>query len=473
MDLATAKHKLGGLEPENKVQLRRMVMLLAWPAIAEMFLSTLVQFVDTAMVGGLGAVAIAASGLSHSPVMLINGIFAALGVGSTALVARFTGAREGESANKVAQQSLLVGMALSIVFTVLMLLFAPLIPTIMGAEPDVIPVAATYLRILSATFVLAFSAFILNGVLRGAGDTKTPMQVNIFANILNVIGNFFLIFPTRDILLNLPGLGETLLTIPGAGLGIVGAAIATALSRGVAGLIVLYILFSGRHGVRIAFSLKLDFDIIRRIIKIGLPASGERVIMSGGQMIFSSIVLGLGTAQYAAHHLAIVAESISYMPGFGFSMAATTLVGQALGAGNAKLAEESGYTTWKLGAIVMVAMGVVFLAIPEYLIRIFNSDPEIVRYGAMCLRMVALAQLPFSSSSIMTGALRGAGDTIPPLIIAAVGMWGVRLILAWLLVIQLNLGLMGAWMAMVIDLWIRGTITFLRFRGGRWKSINV
>lgn len=473
MELAKAKLGLGGIEPENRAQLRRMVLLLAWPAIAEMFLATLVQFVDTAMVGGLGAVAIAATGLSNSPVMLLNGLFAALSVGSTALVARFTGARDMESANKVAQQSLLVGVVLALLLTVLMLLFAPLIPTVMGAEPDVIPVAATYLRILSLTFALAFSAFILNGILRGAGDTKTPMQVNILANILNVIGNFFLIYPTREILFNLPGFGETALTIPGAGLGVAGAAVATAASRGVAGIIVLYTLFAGRHGVRIAFSLKPDFDVIRRIVRIGLPASGERLIMSGGQMIFGSIVLSLGTAQYAAHHLAIVAESISYMPGFGFSMAATTLVGQGLGAGNPKLAEDSGYTTWKLGATVMVGMGLVFLAIPEYLIMLFNRDPEIVRYGAMCLRMVALAQLPFSSSSIMTGALRGAGDTLPPLLIAAVGMWGVRLTLAWLLVNRLNLGLMGAWTAMVVDLWIRGTITFLRFRSGRWKSIKV
>src|SRR5690554_6285310 len=149
MELAKAKPELGGIEPENPAQLRRMVLLLAWPAIAEMFLATLVQFVDTAMVGGLGAVAIAATGLSNSPVMLLNGLFAALSVGSTALVARFTGARDMESANKVAQQSLLVGVVLALLLTVLMLLFAPLIPTVMGAEPDVIPVAATYLRILS------------------------------------------------------------------------------------------------------------------------------------------------------------------------------------------------------------------------------------------------------------------------------------------------------------------------------------
>lgn len=473
METAKARVEFGEIDLENKAQMRKMVMLLAWPAIAEMFLATLVQFVDTAMVGGLGSVAIAATGLTNAPMNFLNGMFAALGVGSTALVARLIGGRDRESANKVAQQSLLMGVVLALAVTVLMLLFARVIPTIMGAEPDVVPVSTAYLKILSLTFVLFFSSFILNGVLRGAGDTKTPMQVNILANILNVIGNFFLIFPTRSVLLNLPLMGETALVIPGAGWGVEGAAIATALSRGVAGVIVLWILFSGRHGVRVTFSLRPNFDIIRRVIKIGLPASGERMIMSGGQMVFGSIVLGLGTAQYAAHHLAIVAESISYMPGMGFSMAATTLVGQGLGAGNPKLAEQSGYTTWKLGAMVMGGMGLIFLAIPEYLVMFFNRDPEIVRYGAMCLRMVALAQLPFSSAMVMTGALRGAGDTVPPLIIAIIGMWGVRLTLAWLLVTQLDLGLLGAWTAMVVDLWIRGIVTFLRFRSGKWKTVKV
>lgn len=473
METAKAEVKFALESPENKKQMRKMVLMLAWPAITEMFLTTLVQFVDTAMVGSLGEVAITAVGVSNSPMMLLNGLFAALGVGSTALVARFIGAGDRNSANKVAQQSLLMGIVLALLVTLLVVPFAEAIPRLMGAEPDVIPVAGSYFRILSFTFVLAFSSFILTGVLRGAGDTKTPMHVNALANIVNVAGNFFLIFPSRELAVDLPILGEISMWVPGAGLGIIGAAIATAVARGLAGVIVLYIMFSGRNGVRVNFTLKPDFAILRRVIKIGLPASGERLIMSGGQMLFSVIVLGLGTAQYAAHHLAIVAESLSYMPGFGFSMAATTLVGQGLGAGNPDLAERSGFTTWKLGAIVMCVMGVLFLTIPEYLIMIFNRDPEIIRYGAMCLRLEALAQLPFSASSILTGALRGAGDTVPPLIIAIVGRWVVRLTLAWYLVIQLDMGLLGAWTAMVVDLWVRGVVTFLRFKGGRWKSIKV
>lgn len=459
---------------EDKKHIRRMVMLLAWPAIMEMFLSTLVQFVDTAMVGSLGSTAIAAVGVSNSPMWLLMGIFAALGVGSTALVARFVGARQIEDANAVARQSLFMGCALAALVTILALLYADWVPRLMGAEPEVIPQAALYIRVISITFVLHFSSFILSGVLRGAGDTKTPMRINAMANIINIVANFMLIFPTRTVVLALPGSTVLELVVPGAGLGLFGAALGTALSRGIAGVIMLWILFSGRQGVKVNLRpLRFDLQVIQRIIKIGLPASGERLIMSGGHMVFSVIVLGLGTAQYAAHHLAIVAESVSYMPGFGFSMAATTLVGQGLGAGRPKLAAACGYTTWYLGALVMGGMGLIFLVFPEHLIRLFNSDPEIVAYGAMCLRMVALAQLPFSSSMVLTGALRGAGDTVWPLIIAAIGMWPVRLGLAAILVLWLDMGLFGAWLAMVVDLWVRGIITFLRFRSGHWQRVKV
>lgn len=463
---------VGSLETNREI--RGMVMRLAWPAITEMFLNTLVQFVDTAMVGSLGAVAIAAVGVSQTPMWMLMGIFAALGVGSTALVARFVGGKKLEDANQVARQSLFVGVLLALAVTVLFQYFGHYIPTAMGAEPEVIPAATMYLRIISLAFALHFSMFILTGVLRGAGDTKTPMRVNALANVINIVLNFLLIFPTRELVLDLPLVPTIEIVMPGAGLGIQGAAIGTALARAVAGVIVLYILFSGRRGVKInLLPLRFDWGIIRRIFRIGLPASGERLIMSSGHMFFTMIVLGLGTAQYAAHHLAIVAESVSYMPGFGFSMAATTLVGQGLGAGRPKFAQSSGFTTWKMGALTMCGMGVIFFVFPKHLIMIFNRDPEIIEYGAMCLRMVAVAQLPFSAAMVLTGALRGAGDTVWPLIIAATGMWPVRLGLALLFVKVLGLGLFGAWAAMVIDLWVRGIITFLRFQSGRWQHIKV
>ncbi len=471
----------GQVEVRNS---KSKVVNLAWPAICEMFMSTLVQFVDTAMVGRLGTVAVAAISLSSSPMWLINGIFTGLSVGSTALVARYVGANEINKANQAAKQSVIVGALMALVVTALTLFYGQYVPKFMGAEPEVLPYATAYLKILSLTFILHFVSFIVTGVLRGAGDTKTPMRINIFANILNIVGNFFLIFPTREIFLggslSLPVIGtitfpQIQFTIWGADLGVRGAAISTAISRGMAGVIVLFILLSGKFIVNLKLKEKLSFDfaIIKQIFSIGLPAAAERVAMSSGQIFFTRIVAGLGTTMLTAHHLAIVAESLSYMPGFGFSMAATTLVSQSLGANKPEEAEELGMETLKLGAMVMTGMGLIFFFFPHHLIGIFNSDPEVIRYGSMALRIVAFSQPFFSSTMVLSGALRGAGDTRWPLYFALIGMWGVRLSIAYILVNLLGLGLMGAWIAMVVDLGIRGTMVFVRFKNGAWKNIKI
>ena len=462
------------IQADDPHQVRKIVMLLAWPAITEMFLATLVQFVDTAMVGSLGQVAIAAVGISTTPIWVLMSIFSALGVGSTALVARFVGAKDYDSANKVAQQAMNLAVALALLFTALMFYNAEFVPRAMGAAEDVILAAALYLRIISGAFLFHLSAFILSGVLRGAGDTRTPMKVNMYANVINVAANFFLIFPSRVLDFSLPFSDTALsLFIPGAGLGVAGAAIATAASRTFAGGVILYILFSGKRGIQLRLYFRYRWSLIRRILRIGIPTMGEHLTISFGSMFFSIIVLSLGTAQYAAHHLAIIAESISFMPGFGFAMAATTLVGQGLGAGNPRLAQAYGFSAWRLSALVMGFMGVLLFLFPEYLIRIFNREPEIVAYGAMCLRLVAFAQIPFATTMVLNGGLRGAGDTLAPLAIAAIGVVFFRLGLAWILVNVFHLGLMGAWLAMVVDFWVRGVLSFLRFRSGRWQKIQV
>ena len=466
------------------VNARSKVLNLATPAIMEMFMATLVQFVDTAMVGQIGSVAIAAISLSSSPMWLIMGIFTGVSVGTTALVARYVGADEPLKAGEVAKQSVLLGVLMASVITLLTLMFGQYVPKWMGAEAEVLPHATAYLKILSTTFVLHFVSFIVSGVLRGAGDTKTPMRINIFANILNIFGNFFLIFPTRLVsfggTLSIPVIGEVVFpylefTMWGADLGVMGAAISTAVSRGIAGIIVLFILFGGKFIVRLRINerLRFDFAIIKNILHIGLPAAMERVAMSSGQLFFTRIVADLGTTMLTAHHLAIVAESLSYMPGNGFSMAATTLVGQSLGAKKPEEAEEYGMETLKIGAFVMSGMGLIFFLFPHYLMGIFSNDPEVISYGSMALRIVAFSQPFFASAMVLSGALRGAGDTKMPLAIAFIGMWGIRLTLAVILVYVFDLGLMGAWIAMAADLWIRGTLMFIRFKSGKWKNIKL
>lgn len=460
------------------------VMNLALPAILEMFMNTLVQYVDTFMVGQLGPIAIAAVSLSSSPMWLIMGVFTGVSVGTTALVARYVGAGEVGKANVVAKQSVILGFIMSIAVTILILVFGQHVPKFMGAEPEVIPLTTSYLKILSITFIFHFTSFIASAVLRGAGDTKTPMRVNVLANIMNIIGNFFLIFPTREIMLggslSIPIIGNV--TIPqlqftmwGADLGVRGAAISTALSRGIAGILMLLIIFSGKIvlNLRIKESWKTDKTIQKNILTIGFPAAVERVVMSSGQMFFTKIVTALGTNVLAGHYLAITAESLSYMPGMALSMAATTLVGQSLGAQKADEAYMYAMETLKIGAMIMTGMGLIFFFLPEQLIGIFNKDPEVIKHGALALRIVAFSQPFFASAMILSGALRGAGDTIWPLRIALIGMWAVRLSLAVIFVKYLGLGLMGAWLAMAADLTIRGTLCFVRFNSGKWKIIKL
>lgn len=454
----------------TKQEIRNKVFILAWPAIVEMFLATFTQIVDSAMVGRLGENAVAAVGLALSPMWLFTSVFMAVGVGSTALIARFVGANDHENASRGAHQSLLISLVLAVIVSSAIYALAQKIIVFMGAESAVIPLGTTYLRTLSVGIIFMALSFVLSGVLRGAGDTKSPMRVNILANLVNIVLNFFLIFETRVIVIF-----NTELLIYGMGLGVFGAAIGTLLARSLSGVLILLILFKRSDVVRLRLAglFDIDWGLIKRIIRVGIPAAVERIIMSSGQIMFNRIVATLGTTAYAAHHLSIVAESISYMPGFGFAMAATTLVGQGLGAKDGDLADKCGRETWRLGAISMSLMGVLFFVFPHYFMRFLTNEQPVIALGVVCLRIVALAQPPFATALILSGALRGAGDTKFPMFSSMMGVWGIRLPLALLLGLYFNMGLVGIWLAMAIDLFFRGSITFLRFNAGQWQKIEV
>jgi len=449
---------------------------LALPAIMEMLMQTLLGFADMAMVGSLGAVAIAAIGLSDMPMMTAMSLFAALSVGTTALVARAIGARNQSEASNVAKQSLIVSIVLAIIFTLLGLLLANPIVKLMGAEPDVIPKSVAYFRIVSLGLPFMIITMIMSGVLRGSGDTKTPMYINGISNIVNIIGNFFMIFSSRIISIDVPFIEKNIsLFIPGAGLGVSGAAISTTLSRFLGGIILLIILVKGKALVKLNIREKIEIDIItiKRIFKIGVPAAIEQFLMRFGQLLFARIVSSLGTVMFAAHRITLTAESLSFNAGFGFALAATTLVGQYLGANKPKLAEKSGFIAVKMGAVWMAAFGIFFFIWPDVFLRIFTRDKEILDNARWCLKIVAISQ-PFLAAVMgFAGALRGAGDTKRVLIITFTGIWGIRLTFAYLLAIVFKLGLIGAWIAMSIDLVVRGILFFFMFKEGKWKSIKV
>lgn len=457
-------------------ELRKETFKLALPAILEMMMQTLLGFADMAMVGSLGSAAIAAIGLSDMPMMTAMAGFAAISVGTTALVARYIGAKEQIMANNVAKQSLIISVFMAATFTFLGLILAESIVTLMGAKEDVIPLSVSYFKIVALGLPLMIITLVMSGVLRGSGDTKTPMYINGIANVVNIVGNFFMIYPSRNITLTLPII-ETKLSIfiPGAGLGVNGAAIATTTSRSLAGLAILFILLSGRCLVKVNIreKLRIDFTIIRKIFNIGVPAAIEQFFMRFGQLLFFRIVSELGTVMIAAHRITLTAESLSFMPGFGFALAATTLVGQYLGAEEPELSEKSGIIAVEMAAIVMSIVGIFFFIWPDIFLKIFTREKEILENARWCLRIVALSQ-PFLAGVMgFSGALRGAGDTRRVLKITFIGIWGIRLTLAYLLAIVLKLGLIGAWIGMSIDLVIRGILFFIIFKSGKWKSIKV
>lgn len=281
---------------------------LIWPCILENLTATLVSLVDTAMVGSIGAVATAAVGLCTSPSWLMNGLARSLGIGGTAIIARAIGAGDKKEACYAGRQVLRLSLILSLFITCLTFFGAPFIPVLMRGNAEVCENATLYLRIISFGYLFHYCAMTMGALLRGAGDTRTPMLTGIAANILNVIGNFLLIYPSRT--LHLFG---KVLPIWGAGWGIKGAAIASAFSIGCAGFFLLFYMFTQHSALRLSFSWKekLDFSLARRILKIALPAAMERITINMGQIIYASMIASIGTAQVAAYHITCTIESSS------------------------------------------------------------------------------------------------------------------------------------------------------------------
>lgn len=447
---------------------------IAWPCMLENILVSVVTFADTIMVGSLGRQATASVGINMGPTWVLNATPMIFSVGGTVLVARHIGAGERQEAGKVASNALAAAICVSALLMTIMLFLSGQIPRWMDAEADILPLATTYLRIYSLAIIPQFCGMVSAGMIRGAGNTKTPMKVGLFVNVTNIIGNYLLIFETRQVYI--PFLPMIKFTMPGAGLGIAGAAAATAFAQTVSGLFLVCLLFSNTQAIKATFSnmRKPDIGILRKILKIGLPAAGERIANSLGQVFYQRMIAGLGTVQVAAHFLATNAESISYMPAGGFSIAATTLIGQSLGAKNKDDARGYAKVSSFLGFCVGVACMILFLLFPEALLRLFSPDPEIIAVGAGAIRVIAVVEPIFTLSIVLTGILRGAGDTRAPFLTCLFSMWCVRLTSTFLILKFFpQLGLTGAWVGMGIDLTVRLILIYNRYRKKKWLDIVI
>lgn len=446
------------------------IVMLAWPIFVEQVLVSLVQAVDTAMVGSLGAVATASVAINQSPNMLINGIIMALGIGFTSLIARSVGAKDIDRAKRLIRQSILVIAAVGIPLSVLCFLLARKIPTWMGGAPEILDAATTYNRILAFSLMFRGMTMVLTAIFRGYGDSKTPMIINILVNIVNVIGNFFMIYPTREMHI----LGSSF-TMFGFGWGVAGAAISTSLSGILGGVILMTLCFTRKGEMQISLKdgFKPDWTELSSVVHISLPAMLERFAMSGASVVVSSTVASLGTAAVAAQNLAATAESLSFMPGFAFGTATTTLFGQSIGAKRPDLAKRYVSLTIRIGFVVMLFMTLILFFGSAGIMGVFTPDAEVIGMGSTLLKILAIIQIPQMIAMVYSGALKGAGDTKSPFLIALVSMWGVRIVGTVIAVRILGLGLTSVCVCMCSDNVVRWLLFHRQYRKESWNKVKM
>ena len=446
----------------------QVIVMLAWPIFLEQVLVSLVQSVDTAMVGSLGAAATASISISQTPINLINSVIMALGVGFTTMIARAVGAKQLEYSRLLIRQSILVVVGLGIPLSVLTFALSRKIPMWMGAAPEIWDDAQTYIRIIACSMLFRGLLMVLTAIYRGFGDSKTPMMVNIAINLVNVLGNYLLIYQTREISV----FGNSF-TMWGAGMGVAGAAIATAASGILGSLTLLFLCFLPRSGpmqISLNESFRPSWETLREVSRVSLPVMFERFTISGAFVVTATIIASLGTISLAANSLAGQAESLSFMPGFAFGTAVTTLVGQSLGAGNAEMARKYVKYSSIIGSLVMLFMSFVLFFLSDRIIAIFTPDQQVIELGGTLLKILALIQVPQMLAMVLSGTLRGAGDTKSPFIITLCSMWGVRIFGSFILVRVLGKDLPWVCAIMCTDNIVRFVLYYIRYRQGKWIS---
>jgi len=449
----------------------RTIWMLSWPVILDQTFQTLIQYIDTAMVGSLGPIATAAVAVNTSTIWLINGVMYSFGAAYSVIIARYIGAQEPENIKKSVKQAFLAIISLSVIITLLMSVVSRHLAVWLGVEQKVVSDAIDYMKVIAISYPFFITFVFLANMIRSSGDTKTPLISNIVTNFFNIIGNFLLIFPTRSV---------TFLswefTLYGADLGVKGAAIATLCSHIISATILLVIVLTKDSPIKVSlkhFSWRFDSMISRQVVKVGLPMALERITLSSGQIVLTSLVTTLGTVSLAAHHLAITAESITFMPVSGFSLASATLVAQSLGAKKREMAKDFARRTLTGGVILMSVTGTFMYIAATQLMGFFTNDVEVITLGARVLRIEAFAQPFFAMSIVIGGILRGAGDTKWPFIYSIIGMWFVRLLPAFVIITFFNGTLVVGWTCMVADLVVRGSLNFHRYKSGKWLDVWV
>lgn len=437
-------------------KITRSIFFLAWPVVATMFLQTTFAIADAFWVGKLGAVSLAAVISSAFMIWIIYSLSSVISTGVVAMVSRFVGAKDEASASYVSEQAIFFSVLSALALSSVGILTAKQVFLLMGTEPEVTNLGAIYLRITYAGTIFFFLIDTFGAVFRASGDTKTPLRVALFTVGLNIILDPILIFGW----LGFPELGTT------------GAALATFISQGIGTLIFFVLLKRKSLKFQLRLKPKLDFSMIFRLIKIGIPTSVSGILFSVVYLFINKITASFGTEAIAALGIGNRVESVSYLTCFGFSIASSTLVGQNLGAKKPQRAEKSAWTTVGIVVLITGFISLMFLAFPKYISSFFISDPKVINIAIGYLRILALSQVFMGLEIVLEGSFAGAGNTVPPMIVSVPGSV-IRIPLAYLLAFPLGAGVNGVWWSITLTSIVKGTALALWFKKGGWKKKKI
>ncbi len=428
-----------------------LIVQLSIPSILAQLSATVMFFIDASMVGHLGAKASASIGIVESTGWLMGGLASAVNMGFSVQVAHFIGANDFEGARRVLRQSLICSLVWSILLSITCLAISPFLPYWLGGSAEIASDASLYFAIIGLCGIFFQMEGLAGSMLKCSGNMKVPSMLNIGMCVMDVVFNYLFIYILD--------------------LGVMGAAMGTGLAELVTAILMLYFLLiksdmlslKGHPGC-----FRPKSDTIGTAFKIGAPMGLQHMLMGGAYVVSTYIVAPLGTVAIAAHSLAITVESLCYMPGYGIAEAATTLVGQGIGAGQRTLTRSFAHLSVGLGIVVMTLMGILMWIFAPQLMTLMSPVQEVITMGTSVLRIEAWAEPLFAAAIVCNGVFVGAGDTLKPAIMNLLSMWGVRLTLAWYL--AKDYGLKGVWMAMATELTFRGIIFLWRLFVGKWNQ---
>ncbi|MBR3751269.1 MAG: MATE family efflux transporter [Clostridia bacterium] len=443
-----------------------LILSLAWPTIMEQIMQTAVQYIDTAMVGSLGTEATAAVGSTTTVGWLVFSSISALSVGFLSRIAISCGARNFNDAKKTASQAVFVTLLTGIISTVLLLSLSGVIPKLMQVDTSILPQASRYFFILYLPMLPRCASTVFSTVLRGAGDTKTPMKVGIAVNLINVLLNLLLIYPSR----NIDILGMQIF-MPGADLGVDGAAIASATAFTVGGIMITVALFKHPQLKPTLADMRPDKSILAPCFRVAIPNMLQRFCTSLGYVVFASMINSVGDVATATHTIANTVESAFYIPGFGMQTAAATLIGNAYGARDEGQMKKVSAMFIPIELILMTLSGLALFFLAPTLMGLFSSNADVISLGTTVLRMVSVTEPFYGIAIILEGMLLGIGQTKTPFIYNLIGMWGVRIVGTFICTQLVGLGLIAAWGCMIAHNLLLCLMFYVNYKKGKWYTV--